>query len=257
MKSPIGWVGGKSRVVHKLLPIIPEHVCYAEVFGGAGWLLFAKAPSRVEILNDLDGNLMNFWSVVKNAPDQLIESFNYNLISRETFDTCRLKFINGEYEDSIERAHIFYYILKTCFGCKMTELSFGITKTRSLAFNVDRIEKDINAAYERLKHVTIESLDFRKVMKHYDSADTLFFLDPPYLDTMGYAVGDFGINDYYDLHAIINQISGKFILTVNDHPDLRNMFKDFNFIEHDVLYSMMSNKAKQRKFGELIITNYT
>ena len=85
MKSPIKWMGGKSGLVKVLLPLIPEHKCYVEVFGGAGWLLFGKEPSKVEILNDYDEELMNFWSVVQNAPDQFIESFQYELVSQSRF----------------------------------------------------------------------------------------------------------------------------------------------------------------------------
>ena len=60
MKSPIKWVGGKSKLVKTLLPLIPKHKCYVEVFGGAGWMLFGKEKSSVEILNDFDNGLMNF-----------------------------------------------------------------------------------------------------------------------------------------------------------------------------------------------------
>ena len=70
MKSPISWVGGKSKLVKTLLPLIPQHKCYVEVFGGAGWLLFGKQLSNIEILNDYDEELINFWSVVQNAPLQ-------------------------------------------------------------------------------------------------------------------------------------------------------------------------------------------
>ena len=86
MKSPISWVGGKSKLVKTLLPLFPQHKCYVEVFGGAGWLLFGKEPSNVEILNDFDDELVNFWAVVHKAPDQFIESFQYELVSRSRFN---------------------------------------------------------------------------------------------------------------------------------------------------------------------------
>lgn len=115
MRSPIGWVGGKSKLTKILLPLFPEHKCYVEVFGGAGWVLFAKDPSKVEILNDYDEELMNFWSVVQNAQDQLIDSFEYELISRSRYNEYKEKFKAEDFDDSIERAKVFYYLVRAGF----------------------------------------------------------------------------------------------------------------------------------------------
>ena len=82
LNSPIRWVGGKSRLRKFILPLIPEHACYLEPFGGAGWVLFGKQPSSVEVYNDIDQELVNFFRVLKHRPEELIASFEWELVSR-------------------------------------------------------------------------------------------------------------------------------------------------------------------------------
>ncbi|HZK26718.1 MAG TPA: DNA adenine methylase [Thermoclostridium sp.] len=168
MKSPIKWVGGKSRMVNVLLPIIPEHKGYVEVFGGAGWLLFAKEPSRWEVLNDLDNNLINLFEVIKNNPKKFIDSFEYTLISRTIFDEYKDIYREGSYKDSIHQAHILYYLLKAGVGASLPDgggCGFGIAKDRS-RLRLEQVESDIKKAHKRLMQVTVESRDFRRVRKY-------------------------------------------------------------------------------------------
>jgi len=256
LKSPISWLGGKSRSVNKILPLIPDHFTYVEPFAGALWILFAKEKSKLEIINDIDGDLMNFWEVIKNAPDQFIESFNYCLISRKTFEEYRKKYMAKDYYDCIERAHIFYYILKSCFGARMTHPDFGIIKQGTSNLNFDIIERDIKAAHERLKKVVIESRDFQRVIKVYDYEKCFMFLDPPYYETARYAVGKFKDDDYINLAELCKNLKGKFLLTINNHDFIRELFKDFIFIEHDVTYSVSKTNKERQKYGEIIIKNY-
>ncbi|MBF7097589.1 DNA adenine methylase [Alkalibacter mobilis] len=254
MKSPISWVGGKSRMVKKLLPMIPNHSGYVEVFGGAGWLLFGKDPANWEVLNDFDSNLMNFWAVVKTAPQQLIQSFEYTLVSRELFNEYKIIYNNNEYEDCIQRAHIFYYLIKAGFGSKMKNPSFGTGKCNS-NLNMDNISNDIMAAYQRLKKVRIENKSFEDIIKIYDNQKTLFFMDPPYRNTCDYAVGHFTDDQYLKLAELCLNINGKFIITINNDEFIRSIFDDFNIYEHNVNYSLSKNSSGRRNYGELIITN--
>lgn len=254
MKSPISWVGGKSRMVKRLLTVIPEHSGYVEVFGGAGWLLFGKEPSKWEVLNDFDSNLMNFWSVIKNSPEQLINSFEYILVSRELFIEYKEIYKKNEYEDSIMRAHIFYYLVKVGFGSKIINPSFGTSKGKS-NLNVDKIHEDIMNTYERLKRVTIENKSFEDIIRIYDSPETLFFMDPPYRNTCDYAVGHFEDGKYIKLSELCKGMKSKFIMTINNDELIKELFQDFNMIEHNVRYSLSKDINGRRRYGELIITN--
>ena len=256
MKSPISWLGGKSRSVKIILPLIPEHYAYVEPFAGACWILFAKDPSKLEVINDIDGDLMNFWEVVKNAPDQFIKSFEYCLISRKTFEEYRKKYLTKEYDDCIERAHIFYYILKSCFGARMTHPDFGIFRKGTPNLNFDIIERDIKLTHERLKKVIIENRDYSRVIKVYDYEKCFMFIDPPYYETAQYSVGKFKAADYTNLAELCKNIKGRFILTLNDHEYIRELFKDFDLIEYNVTYSVSKTNKDNQKHAELLIKNY-
>ena len=85
MNAPICWLGGKSRLRKKIIQCLPEHVCYVEVFGGAGWVIFGKEPSKVEVYNDIDGELVNFFRVVKNCHKAFVQAFDWILVSRKLY----------------------------------------------------------------------------------------------------------------------------------------------------------------------------
>lgn len=253
--SPISWVGGKSKLVNTLIDYLPDHKGYVEVFGGAGWLLFGKEPSNWEVLNDLDGDLINLWSIIKEAPDQFIKSFEYSLISRRTFNEYKEAFKKENYDDCIQRAHIFYYLVRAAFASRMSNPSFGTGKGSS-NLKIDKIKDDINRAHQRLKRVTIENLSFEHVFRIYDSRESFFFLDPPYRESCRYAVGHFTDQQYSELASICKSIKGKFLLTINDDEYVNELFKDFIVKKHKVRYSISGKQSGRRNFGELIIMNY-
>ena len=242
-------------MVKKLLPMVPNHSGYVEVFGGAGWLLFGKEPSKWEVLNDFDSNLMNFWSVVKNSPEQLIKSFDYILVSRELFMEYKEIYKRNEYEDCIQRAHIFYYLVKVGFGSKVLNPSFGTGKGKN-NFNVGNIHDDIMNTYERLKRVTIENKSFEDIIHIYDSPETFFFIDPPYRNTCDYAVSHFTDDQYMKLAELCKTMKSKFLITINNDEYIKDIFSDFQTVEHQIRYSLAKEVTGRKKYGELIIINY-
>lgn len=256
MKSPIKWVGGKSKLINKLIPLIPKHKCYVEVFGGAGWLLFGKEQSSVEILNDYDNWLMNFWSVVQNAHEQLIDSFKYTLVSRELFNNYKNKYKNNNIEDAIEKAHIFYYLVNAGFASDMKNPIFGTKCQRRNGLRIDEIDTSINNAYKRLQKVTIENKSFEDIFKIYDNENTFFYLDSPYRNTKQYAVGKFTDEQYELLAECCKKAKGKWLYTINDDGYIKELFNEFNIINHEVYYSVCKTQNGRQDFNELIITNY-
>lgn len=256
VKSPIKWVGGKSKLVKKLLPLVPEHRCYVEVFGGAGWMLFGKEPSRVEVLNDFDSWLMNFWSVVQNAKDQLMDSLQYTLVSREVFDTYKKAYKENSVDDSIEKAKIFYYLVNAGFASDMKNPVFGTKSQSRNGLRPEEIMDSINNAYKRLQRVTIENKSFEDIFKIYDNEETFFYLDSPYRNTKQYAVGKFTDEKFALLAECCKKAKGKWLYTINDDEYIRELFKDFNIMDHEVYYSVCKTDNGRTNFKELIITNY-
>lgn len=254
MDTPITWIGGKRRLTKKLINLFPMHNVYVEVFGGSGAVLFAKPKIKVEVFNDLDSNLINFWKVIKEKPQEFIDSFKYTLISREVFNEYRDKYLRGDYKDSIERAHIFYYLVKLSFASDMTDPHFGVSLTRGALIKFDEIPKMINSLYDRLKEVTIENDSYENILNRYDRKSTFFFMDPPYRNTECYASFNFKDEDYINLRDMCSKLKGKFLITLNDDEFIRETFKNFNILDNKVLYS--AAKDSSNYFDEVVITNY-
>lgn len=260
MNSPIKWVGGKSESLKYLLPLIPSHEGYVEVFGGAGWLLFAKPPSKWEVLNDLDENLSNFWNVIQKNSEDFINSFEFEIISRSNFNEYKKIYKTKSYIDNINRAHILYYLLKAGTGASLPDgggCGFGRCKGIS-RLRLDKLPEDIRQAHTRLLKVTIECKDFKNIIDYYDSKNTFFYLDPPYRNTTrsSYPVGNFTDNDYIDLYNLCAKMQGKFLLSINDDAFIRSYFSEFKINEIKVPYSSSNTKKGRKKHSELIITNY-
>lgn len=127
LNSPFKWVGGKSRLRSHIIPLLPDHTCYVEPFAGAAWVLFGKAPSKVEILNDIDLDLINFFRVVKERPQELLTSFEWELVSRAEFE--RLAKCDPDKLDEIQRAHRFYYLIMAGWGGELNYPRFQTSIT--------------------------------------------------------------------------------------------------------------------------------
>lgn len=254
MKSPINWVGGKSKLSNVLDTIIPNHEGYIEVFGGALYFLFKKDKSKWEIINDFDSELINFWKVVQNNHEEFINSFKLTLHSRELFNEYKYIFLNNLETNSLKKAHIFYYLVIAGFGADVKNPSFGSRKGLS-PFNPLIIEEKIKLAHERLARVIIENDDFRKILDRYDTNKSFFYLDPPYRNTKEYRI-KFTDKDYIDLKNKCEHLEGKFLMSINNDEFIRDLFKDFYIKEIDVLYSVSKNQNGRKKFSELLISNY-
>jgi len=255
MKSFLAYVGGKSLLVNKILPKIPEHHCYCEVFAGAAWLLFKKEESAVEIINDINLDLITLYRVIQNHLDEFIRYLRWILVSRAEFE--RFLKENPETLTDIQRAVRFYYLIKSGYGAKITSPTFSISPSSPPRINLLRIEEDLSAAHLRLARVYIENRSFEKVIKKVDKADTFFYLDPPYHGCENYyGNGIFSRDDFAALAWILGSISGKFILSINDVPAIRNLFKDFKIETVKTNYSLGNTKGGASSKTELLISNF-
>lgn len=116
-KSPLGWLGGKSRLALPIIERFPDHTCYCEVFAGAAWVLFKKAPSQVEVINDINRDLVTLYRCVQHHLRELVEQFKWLLVARGEFE--RFMATPPEVLTDIQRAARFYYVMKTGFGAKV------------------------------------------------------------------------------------------------------------------------------------------
>jgi len=259
MNSFIGWTGGKHIIARDIVAMIPQHTCYVEVFGGAGWVLFKKPLelSKVEVYNDLNYDLVNLFRVVRDHMENFFWRQYFLLSSREEFQAYKKRYLAGEFKDDVERAIAFYYLLKNSFGSKVFS-SYSHSKKGKGHYNTDFAK--LAAIRERLKKVYIESLSFDDLIPRYDSPDTLFFCDPPYTCTTkgSYYQCDFGEEDHRRLADVLKRIEGKFILSYDDVPAIREKYQGFNIqTTKPVRYSTNNTpKAKTIHKIELLITNF-
>jgi len=253
MATPIiPWIGGKRRLAKHLLPLFPEHQCYVEPFAGGAALFFMKAPSEVEVLNDINGDLINLYRVVKHHLEEFVRQFKWALISRQIY--AWLKATPEETLTDIQRAARFYYLQKMAFGAKVTSQHFGTATTSAPRLNLLRIEEELSAAHLRLSRAYIEHLSWDGCIKRYDRPHSLFYLDPPYWGTEGYGV-DFGLEQYDVMAALAKSIAGKMIISVNDIPEMRQAFDGLVMESVGINYTVGGAKnVKAAK--ELIIRNW-
>jgi DNA adenine methylase len=197
-KPICAWPGGKTRLLQHLLPLLSDnpHHTSVEAFAGGGALLFAREPARVEILNDVHGELVRLYRVVANHLDEFVRQFRWSLTSREMFRWAQLEHVDTLTD--IQRAARFYYLQRLTFGGKATGQTFGSSPRTPKTINRQRLEDDLSAAHLRLHRVVIEQLPWQSCIAKYDTPETLFFLDPPYWQTAGYGA-PFALDEYDQL----------------------------------------------------------
>lgn len=236
MSSPIiPWIGGKRRLADRLIRLFPPHKCYVEPFAGAAAVFFAKQPSDVEVLNDVNGELVNLYRVVQHHLEEFVRQFKWALSSREVFKW--LQITRSETLTDIQRAARFYYLQVNCFGGKVQGQSFGTATTTPPGLNLLRLEEDLSAAHLRLASTFVERESWSDCIARYDRAHTLFYMDPPYWETEGYGV-PFDYAEYGRLADTMRAIKGQAVLSINDHPDIRRAFDGFPVEEVDITYTV-------------------
>lgn len=253
MNSPIPWLGGKSRLADKIIKRIPSHERYAEVFTGAGWVFFRKPQTRLESLNDINGDLVAFYRVLQNHLEEFCRQFKWLLTSREMFDDFRSQQEARGLTD-IQRASRFYYTQRLAFAGRQDGV-FGVDKSSPPRINLVRMEEELSRVHLRLTNVIIEHLHWTEYLARYDDAGTFFYLDPPYWGCEDdYGRDLFAREDFKALSEHLAEVKGTFLLSINDVPEIRELFATFNIEEVSTLYS--AGKDSNHQVQELIITNY-
>ncbi len=263
INSPFKWVGGKSRLRKQIISLFPEHTCYVELFAGAAWVLFGKQPSNVEVLNDIDQDLVTFFRVVKEKPEELIASFAWELVSRAEFE--RLASLEASKLTDLQRAHRFYYLIMAGWGGEFhyprfqTSINDGGHGNR-LFGGLETLEKRILPVYNRLRTVIIENLSWQACFDRYDRDGALIYIDPPYPDNgCNYVYNMREKKDHETLAAKLSGSRCKWIVSSYDTPFIRELFVNNTIIPLESMSGMMTEKNGSTRVTnkEVVILNYT
>lgn len=254
MHTPvIPWIGGKRRLAKHLLPLFPAHECYVEPFAGAAALFFLKAPTPAEVLNDINGDLVNLYRVVKHHLEEFVRQFRHALVSRQMWEW--LDATPPATLTDIQRAARFFYLQKLGFGGKVDGRTFGTSTTGGTRLNLLRIEEDLSQAHLRLARTTIEHLPWADCVTRYDRPHTLFYCDPPYWGTQGYGV-EFSLDQYDHLAELARSIQGRMVISVNDIPEMRRAFAGLAMETLEIGYTVGGAGRTNRKSRELVIRSW-
>lgn len=251
MDSPLSYIGGKSRLSHTIIERLPEHITYIEVFGGACWVFFRKPPSKFEIINDLDSELICFWRVIQNHKAEFMRQCDWQFCSREAFNLFNA--MSPRHMTDIQRAVRYFYIQRLCYGGRVRSRTFGISAKRGPRINWAKLDDALQETHRRLRQATIENLTWQDCLSRYDRPDSMFFLDPPYYKAPYYQ-HNLGLDDYKEMATALGDIKGKFLLTINKEPDMQSVFSAFRTEEVSLQYSVAAKRRIEAK--ELLISNY-
>jgi DNA adenine methylase len=251
MIGPLPYIGGKNRLATKIISLLPEHTTYVEPFAGGAQVLFHKPPSNVEVLNDLDFDVVNFFRVCQWHSEELVRYLRFCFASRRLHE-LHVKSDPATLTD-IQRAGRFYYLQKNSFGGLIVKQKFHYGVTQQSNYNPDRIPEVIEQAHRRLQRVQIECLPYDQILARYDRATTVFYLDPPYWERRLYR-HNFIEQDFIQMELRLRAIKGKFLLSLDDHPEVRRLFHNWRIVPVDIAYTAQRQVGK--RFKELLIMNY-
>ncbi len=256
VKPVAPWVGGKSLLADTIINKIEKikHTCYAEPFVGMGGV-FLRRPfvAKSEVINDYSQDVANFFRILQRHYVPFMEMMRFQITTRTEFS--RLANTDPATLTDLERAARFIYLQKTCFGGKATSRAFGVDKSGPARFDITKLAPMLEDLHTRLSRVVIECLPYQDFIARYDKATTLFYVDSPYYNSEDYyGKGMYSKDDHERLRDILMGIKGQFIVSLNDVPEVRKIYKGFKLQKVRTNYSVGGGNQKQRMFGEVIIT---
>lgn len=255
MKTPITYYGGKQTLLKYLLPLIPQHKMYCEPFFGGGALFFAKPKSEVEVINDINGEIVNFFKVIKTKFAELQIEIKGTLHSRELYKNALVVYAHPDLFTDVKRAWALWVLTNQGFAGMIGSWGFGKddAKEAALANKRDAFSKEYES---RLAKVQIENNNAIKVINRCDDKDSFIYADPPYIGSdQGHYKG-YSENDYKELLDTLSKVKGKFLLSSYPSKILSTYIKKHKWKVQKVTKSVAVTKNTDKVKTEMIVMNY-
>jgi DNA adenine methylase len=214
-------------------------------------VFFRKEPSKVEVLNDLDGEMVNFFRICQQHYEELLRYMRFMIVGRSWHQL--LKATDPVTLTDIQRAARHLYLLKNSYAGLIRNLNYKCNVAHGPNLNLERLPAIIEETHKRLARVQLECLPYEKVLEKYDREWTLFYLDPPYFGLKLYR-HNLTTADFEKMSERLGTLKAKFVLSLNDVPEVRRIFKPFKFREIELAYT--AQKVAGRRYKEVLITNF-
>lgn len=259
IKPPLTYYGGKQTLAPFIISLIPEHTLYAEPFTGGGAVFFQKPPSKCEVLNDTNGELTNFYMVIRNQFKKLQVLIQDTLHSRDAYRRAEVIYYNTDMFDEVRRAWAVWVLCSQGFAGKMNG-PFGYDKTdNTTSKRIANKRLNFTEAYqERLEKTQIECADALYIIDSRDHEDAFFYCDPPYIGSncghyKGYTEADFEA-----LLQLLADIKGKFLLS--SYPsEMLTQYTDrhgWHSLRRELLVTVNAKGGNHKKKIEVLTANY-
>jgi DNA adenine methylase len=260
MKPPLTYYGGKQNLSKLILSLIPKHNLYCEPFFGGGAVFFAKEPSPVEFINDTNGELINFYKVIKTKLPKLQKEIQCTLHSRQYHQSAKIILGYPHLFDEVKRAWAVWVLCNQSFGAKMDNVWGYDFKTNSSSKKLNNKRIAFIKSYaERLEQTQIECRDALQVIESTDGKDSFFYLDPPYYNSHQGHYKGYTEKDFETLLELLSKIKGKFLLSSYPSPLLEKYTKKHNWFTKKVELSVsihLNRSAKPKMKTEVLTGNY-
>jgi DNA adenine methylase len=258
VRAPISYYGGKQTLSAVILGLIPEHRIYCEPFLGGGAVFFAKEPSKVEVINDTNGELINFYEALKRDFSALEKEAAVSLHSRKQHRQAEAVYQNPEMFDRIKRARAIWVLANSSYGC-MLDGSFGYDRTGTNSKKIANKRAGFTADYAvRLQRVQIECCDALRIIRSRDVEDAFFYCDPPYVGADQGHYDGYAQEDFDNLLKLLETLKGKFLLSSCRNKSLKEFAgrNGWHKLEFNMSSSMTHGGGNPRKKAEVLTANY-
>jgi len=259
MRTPISYYGGKQRMINHILPLIPPHRIYVEPFFGGGSIFFAKGPSFLEVINDTNDNVVNFFRIMKTRLPELNAEIDATLYSESDYKRARKIYRSPRGYSRMNRAWAFWIVSNNSFA--HSTLNGGVkfdqgTNGSHTGIVFDRRKKQLKEYEGRLAQVQIECRDALNVIDRRDDPETFFYLDPPYPGADQGPYKGYTSEVLQKLLDVLTGIKGKFMLS-NYPSELLDQYVILNDW-HVKLFDMRLSAPKRNgdRKREVLVMNY-
>ncbi len=259
MKTPLTYYGGKQRLADTIIKLFPKHKLYCEPFVGGGAVFFKKEPSGVEVINDINSELVNFYEIVKRDFTYIEKEVEISLHGRDLHRKAMVIYQNPDMFDKIKRAWAVWFLANVGFaGLLGGSYGYGLTKSPAVKLRNKRDSFTADLAI-RLQDVDIECADALRIIRSRDSKDSLFYCDPPYINSDQGHYDGYTVEDYTMLLTTLSKIKGKFILSSYPSDILLKFIRRRGWHKRSIDIALLAANHKKEKLQrrtELLVCNY-